>query len=671
MFKKVKKMITWGIVTSMALVGCTSTTEPAKGSSAKPEPTKKEEKAKAEPIVIRYGSHVASEEDPYYKDPVTGEYVMAEEDRLIKIKALEQIKEEMNVEFEFIQYSGDVTEILLQSVLSGDPICDIARIWTNGQGIILGQNVLQPIDEYVDLLGENPMPPVYGHHYFIENSPMGGPLSPLVYNISYIEQVDALKENGKTVYPTDLYKQGRWTWSVFKDYLTKINAYYASSQAPERPEQRIEAYWTDYTEALIQALHANGSSIYGSKGLEIDTPKTKETVKYIGELIDTGLLKTTLSEGTSSPVYNDQGGAFERGESVFSNIETWRLSYASPKLADRGESLGIIPFPRPDHMAADDPDYELSCTPGESFGILRGVPEEKVGIAIKAIRRYWEIRDDLYKQQDKELGIEEGVDSWFMSTFDVFHPEIGQDMVDIYEAAKNPVTELGLTTGVYWPFMTIAGDALYNFGTGDFGAAIEARKGDIVQKVEDMQTLLSFEEARDNIKPVIEQVEDTTLVFEVGTDPASIDWKTYFKAKDNIDGPMDITQATFDISTTDFTKVGEYGKGIKVSMTDSAENTRESWFKVTLYDPANRAEPTITLKTEYRTLKRDEDSSAINWSGDFVESALDKDGLDIKSTVTADLSELDTSTKGTYNVALIATDYAGNSTEIIAEVVVE
>lgn len=105
-------------------------------------------------------------------------------------------------------------------------------------------------------------------------------------------------------------------------------------------------------------------------------------------------------------------------------------------------------------------------------------------------------------------------------------------MIDIYEAAKTPVTELGLTTGVYWTFMTIAGDALYSFGTGDFGAAIEARKG-------------------------------------------AIDWKTYFKAKDNIDGPLDIAQATFDISMIDFTTVGSYAKGIKVGMIDYAGNTTE------------------------------------------------------------------------------------------------
>ena len=145
MLKKLRKMLTLGVVASMVLAGCSSAKAPAQNSDqTKPTKQEKEEEAKHEeaPIVIRYGSHVASEEDPYYKDPVTGEYVMDEENRLIKIQALEQLKEEMNVELEFVQYTGDVTEVLLQSVLSGDPICDVARIWTNGQGTILGQNVL-------------------------------------------------------------------------------------------------------------------------------------------------------------------------------------------------------------------------------------------------------------------------------------------------------------------------------------------------------------------------------------------------------------------------------------------------------------------------------------------------------------------------------------------------
>ncbi len=50
---------------------------------------------------------------------------------------------------------------------------------------------------------------------------------------------------------------------------------------------------------------------------------------------------------------------------------------------------------------------------------------------------------------------------------------------------------------------------------------------------------------------------------------------------------------------------------------------------------------------------------------------MDADGLDVSSKLTADLSELDTTTAGTYTVVLTATDYAGNtgSASIMVEVV--
>ena len=95
MFKKLRKILTLGVVASMVLSGCSNAKDPAQNSGqTKPTKQEKEEEAKHEeaPIVIRYGSHVASEEDPYYKDPVTGEYVMDEENRVIKIQALEQLR---------------------------------------------------------------------------------------------------------------------------------------------------------------------------------------------------------------------------------------------------------------------------------------------------------------------------------------------------------------------------------------------------------------------------------------------------------------------------------------------------------------------------------------------------------------------------------------------------
>ena len=70
--------------------------------------------------------------------------------------------------------------------------------------------------------------------------------------------------------------------------------------------------------------------------------------------------------------------------------------------------------------------------------------------------------------------------------------------------------------------------------------------------------------------------------------------------------------------------------------------------------------PTVTAKEELPTVKMDTDTTTINWK-DYIASAVDADGIDVSGTVAADLSELDTTTPGTYNVALTVTDYAGNT----------
>lgn len=247
--KKALSFLTIATLSMVSVVGCApSTPASSETPESKPSQTSSTQDKDKDLVVVRYGSHCANEEDPNYKDPVTGEYRMDEETRQIKLKALEKVKEELGVDYQFVQYPGDVTEVLLQSVMANDPICDIARISQGSQGTVLGQNVLQPIDAYIDLVPEPPMK-IYDKYYFLR---IGGgkwnSLSPLMYNISYIEQVPALKENGKTIYPSDLYKSGDWTWSTFKDYLQKIDAYYANSQAPERPENRIDAYQTEYRE---------------------------------------------------------------------------------------------------------------------------------------------------------------------------------------------------------------------------------------------------------------------------------------------------------------------------------------------------------------------------------------------------------------------------------------
>lgn len=662
MKKGLSKILALTVSSFMLFAGCSnkSTSSPSASDSSGSDAT-----------VIRIGSHAAEAMDPNHKDPITGEYAMNEIDREIRLKAMEKVRNELNVDIQWVQFPGETTEVLLQSVMAGDPLADVVNLYANSQGKILGQNILQPLDNYLDVFeGEIPAP-IYGKHYFIQVS--GGnthPLSPLFYNINYIEKVDALKVDGKTVYPTDIYKEGKWTWSAFEDYLSKIEAHFANSQAPERPERRIDAYRTDYTETLIQAIHSAGGSIYGEDGLAVESQETKDAVAFVQKLIDKKLLITDLIEGTSNRPYNAQGEPFEKGESVFTNIEDWRADFTSSKFTEKGESLGFIPFPRPDNMKFDDPKYRQVRTGGESWGILRGVPEEKIPLAIKTYQMFNDEVSRLEGESNKE-----NESSKVKLKIDIYHDNIGEDMKNIYleSIAKTKVNEFSNMTDVYWDFMNIAGDAIYGVdGSPSYDVAIEAKKSKITDKINSVETLLNTTEVKDNIAPAIKKIDDTKIyAFPIGTDLKTINWTENYTVTDNIDGEMNSADIVFDTKDVDSSKAGYYKGGVVGKIKDSVENEATAKISVTIYDANNKTAPTLKIKEEYRNIAKDEDTANINWGKDFVEVAEDKDGIDLKSKVIADLSELDTTTPGTYKVVIKVTDYAGNETTKQIDVVVE
>lgn len=673
--KKFKRVLSLLFTSSMLmLVACSGGQKPgtvpvsSENIAPKEETNKGETKELKEPVVIRYGSHCAYEEDPYYKDPTTGNYQMAEEEREVRIKALEKVKEELNVELEFVQYPGEVTEVLLQSVIAGDPLCDIARVYANGQGTLLAQNVLQPVDEYVELLGENPPPKIYGKQYFIQIAGNNGhPLSPLMFNINYIEQVDALKENGKTVYPTDLYKAGKWTWSTFEDYLEKIDKHFTNIPSPQRKEQRIEAYWTDYRDVTLQALHSAGTSIYGPEGLEIATDRTKEAVGFVTNLYNKDLLKSPQREGSSKPDSTAAKTGFINGETVFCNLEDWRSGEATSVAAERGDSIGFIPFPRPDDMEFDNPNYRQVRIGGESYGLVRGINPEKIPLAIQSFQLYNKTVDELKQEMEidtQSIGL----------TFDSFHPEIGQDMQEIYKEStgRTYVNELSNVLGIHVDFNDIVGRALYGLeGTPQFDVAIEAEKAIIENRVAEVETILNSGVYVDNISPKVTQAISENYAFPVGTLVESIVWQDKFVATDNVDGNISVDKIVIDTSACDFNTVGVYNSGLKVSVKDGEGNEGMSEYPIVIYNPDNQMPPVLTLKEEYRKLVRDEDTAAINWTQDFIESATDTDGLDLKGFTEVDLSQLDTSTAGSYTVKLTITDYVGNQASVDVTIEVE
>ena len=698
--KLVKKLLGAALTATLAvsmLAGCgnetgTTTSTSASASASKTEAstskeettsTSKEEEKSSEPVVIRYGTHWVAGLDPNNVDEVTGEYTMAENERQAGLAALQAVKDELNVEFEFINYAQDTRVELMTSVLAGDPVCEIANIWGGAESTILAQNVLQPLDEYAELFDDGETrwmldDPIYGHNYLLSFTERFVPRWPLVYNVTMIEKA-GLED------PAKVFKDGDWTWSKFKEYLEKLNAFYANTpvQGDSHHYDVIKAYVTDHRFAGLSAMYSNGGAIYGANGLTVDSQETIDALAFVKDLFDEGLLcNPGVYDDMYTPRWCEAASDFQSGNTVFTDCPDWWLGGNGDALAARDESQGIVPWPRADRLSKDSPEYTQVMTISDSVGILKGIDPEKTKLAVEAYRLYWLTYYKTLAQVNdlSEYQSAMGATQAASFGFDVYNEAHGQDILDsfvyISQHLGNDYSDM-LGMRVAWD--DIFGKGLYGVdGMSDnYSVAVKANMSDFTKVADEMTALLSSDEIHDNQKPDISAKD---VVVPVGTDISSINVADYWTATDSVDGEIDVTKGTFTISdgskddedAPDTSKVGEYRKALKVEVSDAAGNKNSARAKVVVYNKDNKTAPTLTAKAELPTVKMDTDTTSINWN-DFVEEAKDADGLDVSANITADMSTLDTSTPGEYTVKITVADFAGNTTdlEITVKVVAE
>ncbi|MGN1097609.1 MAG: ABC transporter substrate-binding protein, partial [Clostridia bacterium] len=614
--------------------------------------------------------------------------------------------------------SSDLTKLLLQTVLSGDPFCDLATLWNGVQGTIMNQNILQPLDPYVDnvFLGEDDVDKKwvlvnksFGSYYLMNRDLLFVNTWPLVYNIDYIEAVPALKENGKTVYPSDLYLRGEWTWNKFEDYLTKIKAYYNGKKGPVNPSNDILPYNTNYTYAALMAFHSNGAAVYDGVNMSFDSEEGKAAAEYMDKMITKGLIScTSASSTTTNSGWTSLGDKFNDGETVFTNCARWRMDDAGAALASRGQSMGVIPFPRPDSLSADSTQYQHLSAVADSVGLMKGISSERSERALEAYATY---KSEFYKAMARVDSIAEYMDQQAASEalafgVDIFHPEVGDANLQIFkELGSVPVNEFAESVGIQGTWgADILGASIYGVnGTPKYAIAVEANKNKIYDKIDNISKALKKGEVVDDVIPSASKVESGPIVFAHGTDPSKIDWTKIFSASDNVDGDYELRmekgklqlrkkidedavdddgnpipqeewedgRISVDASGVDFNTTGKYTDGIVVTVTDEAGNKGEKKFEVFVYDENNTVPPTITLKEELPTLSIDTDTSTVDWAGKFVEIAQDVNGVDLKSNVSADVTSLDVTTAGKYPVTIYVTDFAGNKTGVATEIEVK
>ncbi len=632
----------------------------------------------AEPVVIRYGTHWVNDLDPNFTDEVTGEYTMEESKRQAALVALQAVKDQLNVEIEFLQYPVDVQTDLMTSVLAGDPIVDLALLWGGVEPNILSQNVLQDLTPYKDLFAGNEWmlkDPMFGGYYLLNNE-FGMTYFPLIVNLTMLEKVDALKdESGKTIYPMDLIEEGNWTWSTFKDYLSKVQAYYGNTTAVDGARvDTMQAYETDHRYAALAAIHANGGGIFVDGQVAADSDEAIEGVAFIKELMDAELLVDCgLYDDGYTPRWTEGGDDFGLGNTVFTDCPNWLISYEASRCADRGENIGIIPWPRPDDAAADAPTYMQSNNGGNSVAILKGVSEEKTKLAIQSYIIYWNTYYQALGGVENALDYPSAMAASDLANYgvDIYNEEYGQQLIDCYafildHMNTNYAHAMGLWDSPRWE--AILGKSLYGLeGMSSYDVAIKANITELTNRIDTISAALQSGEIHDTYAPTITSEE---ALVEAGTDPASVDWTQYFTAEDTVDGVLTVTADDITVSEDlDLSAPGQYDGAVKLTIKDSSDNSSNSSIKVIVYNGSNTTPPTVEPAEELPTVALNTETSGIDWSS-FLASATDADGIDVKSRVTADLSTLDTTTPGTYSVTLTVTDYAGNMAQVTVDVAV-
>ncbi|MCL1787119.1 MAG: DUF5011 domain-containing protein, partial [Defluviitaleaceae bacterium] len=425
-----------------------------------------------------------------------------------------------------------------------------------------------------------------------------------------------------------------------------------------------------------KAFHSAGVAIFGAEGLQIDTPEAIAAIDFLTRLADRELMNVQFSNAaTAYPGWTWTANDFGRSEMVFSELPYWLVSSAATQLAERGESMGIIPFPRADFLDADDPRARMESTPGNSWGILRGVDDETARLALEAWKiftvEYWRVFGDVDSVTEYRAASAEA--TAIMQGFDIFHPVIGNDILYIFtNYSDSSPNEFGGMIGVDWVMQDIAGHSIWRVtGAPEYAVNVAQQMPVVLDRIAIIGGALAGDAIVNNQPPVF---TSQPIVVPVGTDLDTFDFSEFITARGIVDGDIDVRAAAVDLiwdyaeNPTNTAVPGMYNPGIRVRIQDTDGNMT-GWHhqQVWVFDPDNTEAPTFVVREEFPTVELDSAAADINWN-DFIYSALDAGGIDLRGRMVPDLGHLDVTLPGIYPVDITVEDFAGNTATITIEV---
>ena len=644
--------------------------QPAEADTGQePEPVER-----GDVTVVRIGHNWIREMDINFRDPITGEPGMGQEVLNARIFAEQRVLELHNAVIEWVQYPSVIQEDLLRTVLAGAPIADLVRIVGGQHGTLLAQNVLQPLDGFAHMFdGEDYewMLPgqVFGSYFFINNVLRYGNNAPLAYNITMIQEVDALRgPDGRVMLPSDHWREGTWTWSVFEEMLRAISDHH------QQTWEGISGFNAHIPVATLMAIHSNGGYLYGPSGFRGDSPEVLEAVAWMERMMAQDLIRNwDMIPGTSRWGGLMEVWRFQWGHTVFANLQQWLAGDMVNQFNDRGHTMGVVPFPRPDHIPLGDPRYRQLNDAHDAYGLPRGIPADHAELAIRVFRDYTAYFYRAMANSERVLDYLQADGSARAAAMrmfiDITHPDYGQDLLDIWKflgSDENARTnEFALHVGIldFWSF-DILGNSLFGIGGAPgYATHLAASMGQLNNIMDTIRNSIGGDAFVNNIPPRFID-EGHRLIYPINTDPSAIDFRSYLSAYHPLEGDLDMANAVIDYSGVPFDLAGVHSNAVVFSISDSDGNVGTRAMNITLFDPDNTEPPSMQLHGDLPEIDLDTNVSDINWLGQFVWYANDADGIDIRDSLFVDVSELDTTSPGEYWVSFTVTDFAGNSTTI-------
>ncbi len=302
-----------------------------------------------------------------------------------------------NVNISFVAYPTDAgwgptrETAIINGVTAGQPLANIYQMTTdwipnlvNGGAIIpVGQDIRDYANADYDSL-HNEFGKFQGHVYSFQSGYDFNNTGGLYYNL------DLLNELGLTS-PAQLWNDGQWNWTNFKDYVQTAQAALNSYATPHYAIGGPEALWAQYM------VGANGGYLIDPNTWQVGFTDTAslQAFSYLNTIYNMGVWEP-------SPVYDTGSSDWLSGNDLFSPGELWFTT--SPIRWGGGAinfQLGYVPFPIADGL--DISDYHTGLFGEDAWAMSAGF-DDGTGISSQDAFIVWnEIQQWKSVQDAKDL----------------------------------------------------------------------------------------------------------------------------------------------------------------------------------------------------------------------------------------------------------------------------